>query len=265
MNLFLDILIIVNLLVVVKTQVCDLPDFSANSDCSGFWRCANGVNSFIRCPIGLLYNADSFSCDWPGQVTCIVPKKSKITTETTIPSTTSITTATTTNTTSITSDTFMASSTMSSTTSPDTSTLTSSTISQNSNSNTNDPQLKELSNASKEKTAICSWDEFVNAVTINGYPKPNQEQYANLISQATSIGGINTKHHLAVFLAQILHESGGLTQLREEACYPEIQNINCAYYTGLGNPDKNYYGRGYIQLVIKHFRKYFKRVFVLYI
>ena len=89
----------------------------------------------------------------------------------------------------------------------------------------------------------------MNAVTLNGYPEPSQSQYTNLMSLATPIGGINTKHHLAVFLSQILHESGGLTQLREEACYP-IQDIDCDYSTGLGKTGQQYYGRGYIQLVI---------------
>jgi chitinase len=51
-----------------------------------------------------------------------------------------------------------------------------------------------------------------------------------------------------MFLAQILHESGGLRYKRELACI----NTGCPndyQITGPGIPGKRYYGRGYIQLV----------------
>ncbi len=51
-----------------------------------------------------------------------------------------------------------------------------------------------------------------------------------------------------MFLAQIIHESGGLKHKRELACI----NTGCPnhyHITGPGIQGKRYYGRGYIQLV----------------
>jgi hypothetical protein len=50
-------------------------------------------------------------------------------------------------------------------------------------------------------------------------------------------------------IAQIIWESGGLQFKRELACI----NDGCpwSYKTTLAIPGKNYYGRGYIQLVSK--------------
>ena len=53
-------------------------------------------------------------------------------------------------------------------------------------------------------------DEFNQAVTSNGYPKPTQDQYTNFITEATPVGKITTRRELAMFLANILLESDGL-------------------------------------------------------
>ncbi|RWS11900.1 hypothetical protein B4U79_02455, partial [Dinothrombium tinctorium] len=87
---------------------------------------------------------------------------------------------------------------------------------------------------------------FKNAIEANGYPVPKQEQYKSMVSQARSAGGIASKQELAMFLAQILHESGGLIYKKEIAC----ARTGCpgVYDNGVGYPRRNYYGRGYIQL-----------------
>ena len=73
-------------------------------------------------------------------------------------------------------------------------------------------------------------------------------QYNSFSSQLISKGGITTKLEAAMFLAQIIHESGGLKHKRELACI----NTGCPnhyHITGPGIQGKRYYGRGYIQLV----------------
>jgi len=87
---------------------------------------------------------------------------------------------------------------------------------------------------------LASFDEFCNALTINGYPKPNLNQYNSFITQAEPAGGISSKRELAMFLAQIIHESGGL-QFKEETHPGE-------YDAQGGAPGRTYHGRGYIQL-----------------
>ena len=87
--------------------------------------------------------------------------------------------------------------------------------------------------------------EFNDALTTNGYSKPSLTQYNNLVSQASSKGNINTKLHLAMFLTHAMWESDGLKAMREYACYPTL-GPNCAYG---GSGGRNYYGRGYLQLV----------------
>lgn len=51
-----------------------------------------------------------------------------------------------------------------------------------------------------------------------------------------------------MYLTQILWESDGLRAKEEYACI--ATGCPGQYTTGIGYPGKNYYGRGYIQLVI---------------
>ncbi|RWS26331.1 hypothetical protein B4U80_05562 [Leptotrombidium deliense] len=91
-----------------------------------------------------------------------------------------------------------------------------------------------------------NFQEFQKAVVDCGYDTPTQVQYKALISQATSKGAITSKRELAMFLAQILWESGGLKYKKEIAC--EATGCPGVYDSSVGVPGKNYYGRGYIQL-----------------
>ena len=96
-----------------------------------------------------------------------------------------------------------------------------------------------------------SFQEFSNSLTQNGFPAPSNLQYSNFVNGLTSQGGITTKREAAMFLAQIMHESGGLLLVIETAC--GYGCINCPYdylSPGLDHPGKRYCGRGYIQLVI---------------
>jgi chitinase len=87
---------------------------------------------------------------------------------------------------------------------------------------------------------LVSKGQFVRAVTNNGYPTPTHEQYLNFVSRAAN-GKISTKRELAMFLANILHESDGLRAKEEynPGTYP---------HPALDRPGKSYHGRGYIQL-----------------
>jgi hypothetical protein len=76
------------------------------------------------------------------------------------------------------------------------------------------------------------------------------EQYSNFINGASPQGGITTKRELAMFLAQIIHESGGLVYKIEQACGSGCFKCPGQYITADDYPGKRYCGRGYIQLVI---------------
>jgi len=92
-----------------------------------------------------------------------------------------------------------------------------------------------------------SYDQFVAAVTAtNGYPTPSQDQYNSFNNNYASAGGITTQRELAMFLSEILWESGGLIYKAEIAC----QNDGCpgSYRSPGDDPNLFYYGRGYIQL-----------------
>lgn len=93
--------------------------------------------------------------------------------------------------------------------------------------------------------ALVSWQEFSSAVTSSGYPQPRQDQY-NAFANRLSTGLISNKVEAAMFLSQILWESGGLRYKRELICI----KTGCpgVYDHSVGAPGKNYYGRGYIQL-----------------
>ncbi len=106
-------------------------------------------------------------------------------------------------------------------------------------------------------SCLITNDEFVDAIlatgpilTKFGYnapPPPSDEQYRNLCAGAPTKGNINSKQQLAMFLAQIAWESIGLKEKRELIC---IQS-GCIGTYGYGAPGKGYYGRGYMQLVIR--------------
>ena len=60
----------------------------------------------------------------------------------------------------------------------------------------------------------CSQDEFNSAVTSNGYSTPSSDQYQSF-SNNVEDGGFSTIHELAMFLAECLWESAGLTTKTE--------------------------------------------------
>ena len=73
---------------------------------------------------------------------------------------------------------------------------------------------------------------------------PTNEQYHNLVSKAGPIGHISNKRELAMFLANVLHESAGLTATEEWGPPP----AGTYSFPQLDRPGRRYHGRGYIQL-----------------
>ncbi|OXA44495.1 acidic endochitinase SP2 [Folsomia candida] len=98
--------------------------------------------------------------------------------------------------------------------------------------------------------------EFEAGVMTNGYPKPTSAQYQGFVN-SLSAGTITSKMEAAMFLAQTLHESAGLTTKREWGCsgqngcadrYPAWSEW-VAECQGSNRPSGvSYYGRGYLQL-----------------
>ena len=82
--------------------------------------------------------------------------------------------------------------------------------------------------------AVITWNEFQRSLTVNGYSEAPYNYYEVIMRDACSRGGICTKLEMAMFLAQIYHESGGLVHRKELNPWPDY-----GYY----------YGRGFIQLV----------------
>ena len=89
---------------------------------------------------------------------------------------------------------------------------------------------------------LITWEEFQNSFTATGYPMPNIKQYENFVKNAAPAGGINTKRELAMFLAQIMWESGGLRYNQEIDC----MHSGCPgnYETSFDYAGVRYYGRG---------------------
>ncbi|XP_014279386.1 uncharacterized protein [Halyomorpha halys] len=95
-----------------------------------------------------------------------------------------------------------------------------------------------------KKPLKITWDQFRSAITTNGFPLPSEAQYEGFV-HTLEYAGITTKREAAMFLAQLIHESGGL-QFKEELAYKDKSDD--PYKSDIDVPGKRYFGRGYIQL-----------------
>ena len=96
-----------------------------------------------------------------------------------------------------------------------------------------------------------TFDEFKQALSLNAFTNMTsiQEKYTAFV-QGVTPSGISSKRELAMFYAQMLHESGGLQYMSELACTSQCAQPPCCT-TAYGGPNSNgqyFYGRGYIQL-----------------
>jgi hypothetical protein len=65
---------------------------------------------------------------------------------------------------------------------------------------------------------FVTWEEFQNAFIASKYPVPTYAKYNSSILNAETEGNITSKRELAMFLAQIILESGGLIYVQEIRC-----------------------------------------------
>ncbi len=93
---------------------------------------------------------------------------------------------------------------------------------------------------------LITYEQFKRAVTACGYDVPSKEKYIPFVSRAGKNGKISSKRELAMFLANILHESGGLRYKREIRC--EGNGCPGDYRSDGDAPGVYYFGRGFIQL-----------------
>lgn len=96
---------------------------------------------------------------------------------------------------------------------------------------------------SAQKPPDVSWDEFKNAVKKNGFPTPKRDQYDGFV-RSLGDAGIKDKREAAMYLAQMIHESGGFRH-KENQDY--MRHKGSKSYA-----DRHrYHARGYIQLTGK--------------
>lgn len=92
-----------------------------------------------------------------------------------------------------------------------------------------------------ESEFMAAWKAAIPVIDPNTQ-LPTHDQYVAMVNNAGPAGGITSRQELAMFLAEIMWESGGLKYKAELTPPPG------AYNDGIGDPSKQYYGRGYIQL-----------------
>ncbi|KAJ1661116.1 hypothetical protein IWQ61_000052 [Dispira simplex] len=88
--------------------------------------------------------------------------------------------------------------------------------------------------------------EFDQAVRLSGYPAPTKEQHRFFV-QGVAKNNFYNKREVAMFLANLIHESMGLREKAEIRC----RTTGCPGEYGSGTTGPKYYGRGYIQLTWK--------------
>ncbi|KAI9228452.1 MAG: lysozyme-like domain-containing protein [Piptocephalis tieghemiana] len=95
----------------------------------------------------------------------------------------------------------------------------------------------------------CTSEEFNAVFQGTDFKKPDSSCLKDFLQAAIKDGGVTSKRELAMFLAQSLHESDGFHAMEEYAC----KDTGCpGEYGNTGSdPDKMYFGRGYIQLTWK--------------
>ena len=91
-----------------------------------------------------------------------------------------------------------------------------------------------------------TYSQFSQALQSCGFPTPSDSLYESFVGRAASDGAITSRRELAMFLAEILHESGGLIYKREIRCISD--GCPSDYRSPGDDPRLFYYGRGFIQL-----------------
>ncbi|ORX73816.1 lysozyme-like protein [Linderina pennispora] len=100
-----------------------------------------------------------------------------------------------------------------------------------------------------QSTTLISCSELRQIIIRNGYTAGDDlEAHCQILNRdASRLGRIQTRTELAMFLAHVLLETGGLTQFEEHAALVD-QQAAARYASPLGRKDKYYFGRGCLQL-----------------
>ena len=135
-------------------------------------------------------------------VTTTTSTTTKVTTMSTTTTTAKVVTTTTSTTTKVTttSSTTTTSKIVTSTTSTTTKITTTSTTTTTTKVITTTTTTKVSTITTTTIANSATLEEFQNAVTVNGYPKPSLNQYLSFVKNAEPAGGITTKRELAMFL-----------------------------------------------------------------
>lgn len=89
--------------------------------------------------------------------------------------------------------------------------------------------------------------KFNKAVVAAGADQPTNTQCAGFLASILN-GGFTTARELAMFLANVLHESGRLRYKEERKCHKNPKSCDKSYHASCDAPGKTYWGRGYMQL-----------------
>ncbi|XP_014219900.1 endochitinase At2g43610-like [Copidosoma floridanum] len=92
-------------------------------------------------------------------------------------------------------------------------------------------------------SAVITQQEFNSVLQRVGSPQPAADIYPNFARATADF----TREEIAMLLAQLIHESGGF-RYREEIVCTTGNHCEGLYKDDIGRPNKNYYGRGFIQL-----------------
>lgn len=87
-----------------------------------------------------------------------------------------------------------------------------------------------------------TWDQFSSGLTDNRFPAPSEEQYERFVN-TLEYAGITEEREAAMFLAHLIHETGGFRFLGDVP--PEDADD---YKSPIDVPGQRYYARGYIQI-----------------
>ena len=88
----------------------------------------------------------------------------------------------------------------------------------------------------------------INDTTVMAMPILNQYAYPDFMNYAVKIANITTMDEMAMYLAQVLYQSNGLTRNVDPAC-ADPKSSNCATLnlsTNMYGVPVNYYGRGFL-------------------